>query len=272
MLLALAAATAGCLRSTSYPCDRDTQCVAAVQGTCEPVGYCSFPDDDCASGRRFADGAAAQAGQCVGGGDDVDAAAIDARTDAAIDASIDAPSLPCDDPGNGSTFPNGGPCEGWGTPFSTGVTVQNMGGRLVLTATANLAGISGGCSHPAVPFAAPGVLAEVDRVLVGTTSRTRLELEGTGLWIGVVGGMIEARAGALTLASVPYNETTMRWWRLRPVAGAVWYETAPDGHAWTRLAMSSPAPASAPLRLVAETNAAEPTPGFARFDSINVCP
>jgi hypothetical protein len=68
---------AGCLRTTEYRCSTSAQCGAG--GTCEPIGYCSFPDPVC--GHRFGDSAGPYADQCVGmqGGDaGVDGRPIDA--------------------------------------------------------------------------------------------------------------------------------------------------------------------------------------------------
>lgn len=284
MLLAIALVQPACLRSTSFTCDTDRDCVFGGQGTCEDVGYCSFPDDTCTSGDRFASGSGPYADQCVAG-DAIDAgrdaltdAATDARSDATTDAATDAetdapPNTGCLDPGNGTTFPNGQPCNGWGTASANNAMVQNAGGRLAVTPVANAAGAIGGCTHVAVPFGPAGTLVQVDRTLTGASSRTLLELQNTGLSIGVVGGMMEARVGANLLASVPFDPIAMSWWRMRPVGGGVWFETAPDGRTWNLLASTgAPAPASAPIRVLGETTANEPTPGVARFDSVNVCP
>ncbi len=285
MLAAIALSQPACLRSTSFACDTDRDCVFGRQGTCEDVGYCSFPDDTCPSGDRFASGSGPYADQCVtgdavdGGRDAPTDAASDARTDAATadaatDAATDAPpTTGCLDPGNGTTFPNGQACGGWGTAFSSNAMVQNAGGRLAVTPVANEAGALGGCTHVAVPFGPAGTLVQIDRTLTGASSRTRLELQNTGLSIGVVGGMMEARVGANLLASVPFDPVAMTWWRMRPVGGGVWFETAPDGLTWNLLASTGAAPpASAPIRVLGETPASEPTPGSARFDSVNVCP
>jgi len=50
-----------------YQCETDTQCLdQGVQGRCEPQGFCSFPDTDCASGNRFeADAGDGLGGTCV---------------------------------------------------------------------------------------------------------------------------------------------------------------------------------------------------------------
>lgn len=60
---------AACTRTlpSSFACTVSSQCVSGgVAGTCEPSGACSFPDDSCASGRRYGDlGPAGVAGTCV---------------------------------------------------------------------------------------------------------------------------------------------------------------------------------------------------------------
>ncbi|MCA9711164.1 MAG: hypothetical protein KDK70_35320 [Myxococcales bacterium] len=51
-----------------YPCESAAQCVLDGQtGTCEPEGYCSLPDADCPSGRRYSEHAPAELSRaCVG--------------------------------------------------------------------------------------------------------------------------------------------------------------------------------------------------------------
>lgn len=277
-------AAGGCLRSTSYPCDRDEQCVFGVQGTCEDVGYCAFPDDGCPSGRRFSEGAGPWADQCVAAVADagVDGPATDARPDARPDAAIDATTdaavdggvvSGCIDPGNGTTFPNGAPCQGWGTPFSDNASIQNSGGRLIITPVPNEAAANAGCAHVPVLFGAGGFLADVERVLGGTSSRTRLELSGTGLSIGAENGQVVARAGATLVGARPYDPLATRWWRLRPVAGGVGFDTSADGQTWSQFAWTATTPpVTAALRVTADTPNAEPMPGNARFQGVNVCP
>ena len=56
--------SAGCLRQTEFNCTTNEQCMP--NGTCEAVGFCSFPDSAC--GQRFGDSAGQYANQCVGEG------------------------------------------------------------------------------------------------------------------------------------------------------------------------------------------------------------
>jgi hypothetical protein len=65
--IALAAVLlASCMRSGAYECSSADQCTrGGVQGRCEAVSFCSFPDPACASGARFADYAGDYANRCV---------------------------------------------------------------------------------------------------------------------------------------------------------------------------------------------------------------
>jgi hypothetical protein len=59
---------AACRIRAPFECDVDEQCRAGdVQGTCQSAQYCSFPDDSCGSGQRYADNAGdGLAGTCFG--------------------------------------------------------------------------------------------------------------------------------------------------------------------------------------------------------------
>jgi hypothetical protein len=87
LLLATAAST-GCLRSTAFTCQSDTDCGAS--GTCEAIGYCSFPNAACAdTGRSFSDSAGQNlSGSCV---------PASGRTgpDAGVDAAGDGAGAAC---------------------------------------------------------------------------------------------------------------------------------------------------------------------------------
>lgn len=59
--------SSACLSSQSYVCGDDDACVSSAGvGTCEATGYCSFPDAECGTGRRYAEFAGdGLAGLCV---------------------------------------------------------------------------------------------------------------------------------------------------------------------------------------------------------------
>jgi hypothetical protein len=74
-VLVMAMFVSGCLKEAAFECTSDPQCTrGGTQGTCEAVGFCSFPDRTCASGRRFGDVSGMYTQRCVGdheGGADV---------------------------------------------------------------------------------------------------------------------------------------------------------------------------------------------------------
>lgn len=65
--LGLALVTGAGCRVGAFVCEHDEQCVGPEGiGFCEADGACSFPDDSCASGRRYGDHApAGRGGRCV---------------------------------------------------------------------------------------------------------------------------------------------------------------------------------------------------------------
>ncbi len=75
---------AGCLKDIQHRCADDSACtMGGVQGTCERVGFCSFPDPNCPHGRRYGELAESLSNQCTGDPPD---AGVDAP--AAIDAYV----------------------------------------------------------------------------------------------------------------------------------------------------------------------------------------
>lgn len=83
-MIFVAVLAAGCLPHSDYHCTTNDQCGSS--GTCESVGYCSFPDTSCTGGARFGTGAGSYENQCVG--------------EVAIDGGIDTPP-PIDAPPGG---------------------------------------------------------------------------------------------------------------------------------------------------------------------------
>lgn len=55
-----------CVDLQPYACSEDAQCRSATaQGWCEDTNFCSYPDRDCDSGRRYGDLAAELSGRCT---------------------------------------------------------------------------------------------------------------------------------------------------------------------------------------------------------------
>ena len=94
ILIVLAIASAGCLRSTTFQCETDTQC--GTDGLCEADKFCSFPSSSCASGRVYGDNSGPRSNQCVGG------AADDAGTEPLGEAASTCPT-------GYAPLPNSGP-------------------------------------------------------------------------------------------------------------------------------------------------------------------
>lgn len=90
-------ALSGC-NSEFFACSDDAGCGGTTPGgVCEPSGFCSFPDDDCASGRRYGAHAGAGLGStCV---DEPDGTSTTGVTSAAGPTTADPPqtSAPGDD-------------------------------------------------------------------------------------------------------------------------------------------------------------------------------
>lgn len=176
LLASLAAATSvgavlvgagGCLRSTSFQCDTDTQCGAG--GSCEPVGFCSFADTTCPSGARFGASAGTYADTCVEGGATTDGGVdADPTIDGGIDAPIDAP-------------PQAGCPAGYDT-ISGGEGTHKY---KVLTATANWQTQRDACAatSPSAYIAIPGDATELAALLTASAA--------TRQWVGVTDLAVE---------------------------------------------------------------------------------
>ena len=56
----------GCPGTSYFACEEDSECSSLAGGQCEASGACSFPDEDCPSGRRYGnEGPPHLAGECV---------------------------------------------------------------------------------------------------------------------------------------------------------------------------------------------------------------
>jgi hypothetical protein len=66
-VLVLAFSFVGCTDASAFACHDASDCASALgEGTCELTGYCSFPANDCPSGRRYGEHAPAElANTCV---------------------------------------------------------------------------------------------------------------------------------------------------------------------------------------------------------------
>lgn len=146
-LAAIGTATACTRLASEFTCGTSAECALdGTAGTCEPSGFCSFDDEGCPSGRRYAPHASvALAGTCVASGGIVDGGGGDA---AGPDGAVD-------------------PCAGGDQTFVAAT------GRCYLRVEAALASRPAGsrCADEAkVPaiLSAPGELDEVRAALLTT--------------------------------------------------------------------------------------------------------
>jgi hypothetical protein len=94
-LVLAAVCTAGCV-GDAFVCGTHAQCLfGGVLGSCEPVGYCSFPAPECDSGRRFGDYASDELRNLCVGAESPDLGVTDlAEADLAQpDLALPAPDL-----------------------------------------------------------------------------------------------------------------------------------------------------------------------------------
>ena len=111
----IVAALGGCGRAT-FQCEDDADCLRGGRsaGTCEAVGYCSFPDPGCVSGQRFGEASAGFAGECVpeapfdptetgGGGTSSGDPGSTSGSSTALESTTEGGSSSGTDPGDEST-------------------------------------------------------------------------------------------------------------------------------------------------------------------------
>lgn len=94
-LCALVGIGAGCLRDQTFTCADSSDCRSSTSnGTCEPTGFCSFPDGDCDTGQRYGEHSGDLSGKCVvpPGTDTTGDDGLD--TQASVDSASDDPSDP----------------------------------------------------------------------------------------------------------------------------------------------------------------------------------
>ena len=58
----------GSSRTRGVACETNFSClIGSIQGTCQPTGFCAYPDESCADGLRYSPGATDLENACVGG-------------------------------------------------------------------------------------------------------------------------------------------------------------------------------------------------------------
>lgn len=173
-----------------------------------------------------------------------------------------------------TTFPGGIPCANW----AANQAVNNAGmsesnGTLTITPNANSPGSEGKCERNNVTIGSGGAFTEVSQVLAGSSSTTRLEIVWADDTFYVGASNNGMRAGNINGGVTLSGGLVERWWRMRPIADQIVFETSPDGVTWNGFGTVGGVPSgTATLRVIARTPNAEATPGVARFESVNACP
>ena len=140
----------GCTGETPFLCESDDECSAS--GICESNQRCSFPDEMCASGRRYGEFApTATANQCVPPGET-------RETDGESSSSSSSTTSPSDAASTGGES-GGGESTGIAVVESTELFVENPGGGRVLSSPT---GIDCGteCTHIFSPRPDSGIFLD----------------------------------------------------------------------------------------------------------------
>ncbi len=83
-----------------FTCEDDAGCNGLSEGACEPLGYCSIPDSECGSGRRYAPGSGELSDLCVPGGGST---GLVEGSSGSSDGDSDTDRPPLDDSGGTTT-------------------------------------------------------------------------------------------------------------------------------------------------------------------------
>jgi hypothetical protein len=166
-------------------------------------------------------------------------------------------------------------------PFDTsgGVEVRENGGRLEVRPPSGALAYGGYISKFAVDLRGSFFAVEVPEVagdapgLQTYVGLTTFDLASEWLVIHEDGALSFSAGGAVAVAIV-YQSDLHRWWRIREGAGQIYFETSPDGIAWTTQHVSggSAGVGAVQMSVGAGTWAPVDSPGRAQFDGVNLEP
>lgn len=168
----------------------------------------------------------------------------------------------------------------WFTELGGG-TITVSGGVLTITTKASTVNDGNTLqSDDSYNLVGSYAMVEVKSVLNGDQATTfTLDIFGDGnnrLYMSQQNGTLTAEKvvnGTFTsVASIAYNATTMKWWRIRESSGTIFYDYSADGKTWTNLGS-----VTSPFSVISMTVGFETfeatsnaTPGSAIFDNFNV--
>ncbi|MEM6989319.1 MAG: LamG domain-containing protein [Myxococcota bacterium] len=129
LLAAGIACALACTASVAFECSDSGDCDG--EGVCQPVGFCSFPDDGCESGQRYGDLAGSLSNMCVplesAGTGETGADATGLPNDAGSSGGDAPATTDAVDDSVGAT----GPAESSGSPTAGDTTAETGGGLVV---------------------------------------------------------------------------------------------------------------------------------------------
>ncbi len=213
-----------------------------------------------------------------GGSDD---AAVDALVDATVDATIDATVTgPC----TGTTLVNDPLDDTAAAPLFlaqpiTGLTLVEGAGHLDVQFAPTVAANNYANYRSAMTFAAEGLCATIELSQVPTdvaSAYVKLRTAQLEVELFSVDGAIHIRtrqANNLRVERIiPLDLVASRFWQIRVLAGTTYWETSPDGLAYTtHLTLAGFfSAASCQVELGAGTQAAATNAGIARFESVRI--
>lgn len=150
--------------------------------------------------------------------------------------------------------------------------------RLLVSPAASATGYYGVISKQRYLFDENALFVEIaGRTSASTTAETQLILEldpQNNITLGATGTSLHMRhktAGINSDTFVPFDAAAMRWWRLREAGSSIYFETSPDGLAWTvrRTVAKTFDLSGVKVILQAGTWQQVSSPGTAQFDNLN---
>lgn len=254
---ALLAAWLGCEGSSVFLCQGDGECQQrGTPGVCEATGYCSFPDDDCDSGRRYGDHAGGSLAQtCVELGA---ATGTDSTSGSSTAPTPEPGSSGSEGPAPGDTTSGGsGGCwvdefdddlvdRWWCEDIEPGVEVSEHDGRLWLDFVPGRWGDGERITEiqRCEPFPLLGAVVTAEAAQMPTLSTYtegffEMGTDDERLGLGVIDGSLYAFVGDGRddyegVAWEPYDPA-LRYWRVRGVEAGMIAEYSADGIRWVHM-------------------------------------
>lgn len=168
---------------------------------------------------------------------------------------------------------------------------REVDGRLVISLTPNADVYREYASSQSYDLTGGGVSVEVPELssapsvtyLTLAEDRRRLEIRAVSVvepddsvTVLLEAAIDDADMDENVLVSEPYSADAHRFWRIREQDDTTFFETSPDGAAWTELARRSPNPVTPvtafKIELGAASEASTAAPGQTLFDNLNILP